>query len=129
MKKYTAFFVCCLVTYFTAAAVFAQQGSGFTGPAAPGTANRPEQAQAVTVAQLDTVPNKNYVILTGNIVQSVGRENYTFRHSTGEITVEMDRKYWQGFSVGPYDTVEIIAKVEKKLFGKIEAEAKGIRRL
>ena len=116
MKKYTTFFVCCLITLITAASVHAQ----FTGPGA-------QQAQAVTVSQANTLANKTPVILTGTIVQANGREKYTFRDSTGEIIIEIERKAWQGISVGPSDTVEISGKVEKELFRKRRIEVKTIR--
>ena len=134
MKRYSVFIVFCLMAIFSATAVFAQQG-GFTGPSAPGTANGQAGYQAVTVSQLQALPNsKAYVTLTGNITQTVRRNHYTFRDSSasgagGEITVKIDPHYWWNLSVGPSDMVQILVKVEKKRGGRIEAEAKGIRRL
>ena len=130
MKKYTLFFVCCLIALCTAGIVFAQQSGGFTGPSAPGTINGQAEYQAVTVNQLQTLPlAKSYVTLTGNITQSLGRKNYTFRDTTGEITVDIDTHYWWGLSVSPSDRIQILVEVERKRNGKIEAYAKGIRKL
>ena len=68
------------------------------------------QGQAVTVNEARNLPRDSWVILTGNIVNTLpgqGGRNYTFRDSTGEITVEIDRKTWRGLSVGATDRVEI----------------------
>ena len=129
MKKYTAFFV-CFITIVSAVTVFAQQG--FTGPSASESDSRQSrfvQAQSVTVSQANVLPHKSRVILTGKITQSVGRDYYTFRDSTGEITVEIKRKVWRGLSVNPSDSVEITGEVEKKFIGKIKIEVKNIRKI
>ena len=130
MKRYSIFIVFCLAALFSAAAIFAQQGGGFTGPSNPRTANGQAGYQAVTVSQLQTLPNtKAYVTLTGNITQSVGRKNYTFRDVTGEITVEIENQYWWDLTVSPTDRVKLLVKVEKKRSGRIEVEAKGLKKL
>ena len=129
MKKYTAFIVCCLVTTLAAATVFAQQ-SGFTGPSAPSTATGQAGYQAVTVNQLQTLPtSKAYVTLTGNITQSAGRNSYTFRDSSGETTVKIENHLWWNLSVGPSDRVQLLVEVERKRNGRVEVEAKGIRKI
>ena len=128
MKKYTAAYVYCLVMLIMAANVFAQQG-GFTGPSSHGTAGGQPVYQAVTVSQLQTLPNnKSYVTITGNITQSVGRRNYTFRDTTGEVVIKIDSHYWWGLTIGPSDWVQLLVEVEKKRNGKIEVEAKGFRK-
>ena len=129
MKKYSVFVVLCLVALFSTATVFAQQ-SGFTGPSAPMAANAQGVYQATTVSQLQTLPNnKSYVTLSGNITQFAGRNNYTFRDASGEITVKIDRHYWWNLTLSPTDRVQILVEVEKKRNGRIEVEAKGLRRL
>ena len=130
MKRYSVLVVFFFVALISGAVVFAQQGSGFTGPSVPrATANTQGVYQAVTVNQLQTLPNnKSYVTLTGNITQSVGRNSYTFRDATGETTIKIDAHYWWGLTVGPSDRVQILVEVEKKRTGRMEIEAKGIRR-
>ena len=129
MKKYAAFFVCCLAMLITATALFAQQSGGFTGPSAPATANAQGVYQAATVSQLEALPNnKSYVVLAGNLTQSVGRNNYTFRDATGEITIKIGAHYWWGLTVSPTDRVQLLVEVEKKQNGRIEVEAKGLRK-
>ena len=129
MKRYSILVIFCLITLFSAAIIFAQQ-SGFTGPSVPAAVNGQAGYQAVTVSQLQTLTaKKTYVTLTGNITQSAGRNNYTFRDSTGEVTIKIDRHYWWNLSVGPSDRVQLLVEVEVKKNGRIEVEAKGIRKL
>ena len=129
MKRYSVLAVVCLVALFSGAVVFAQQSGGFTGPTVPRATAAQTVYQAVTVSQLQTLPNsKSWVTLTGNITQSVGRKSYTFRDATGEINVEIDSQYWWGLTVAPTDRVQVLVSVEKKRNGRIEAEVKGIRK-
>ena len=129
MKKYSVFIVLCLAAFFFTAAVFAQQG-GFTGPSAPGTGNGQAGYQSVTVGQLQTLPyNKIHVVLTGNIAHSAGRDYYTFRDTTGEITIKIGVHYWWGLTVGPSDRVQLLVEADKKRNGRVEVKAKGLRRL
>jgi uncharacterized protein (TIGR00156 family) len=70
------------------------------------------------------------VILTGNIVQSQRGERYTFRDSTGDITVEIDRDLWTllGVSVVPADRVEIRGEID--IENRVaEIDVKYIRKL
>jgi uncharacterized protein (TIGR00156 family) len=97
-----------MAALLSAASVF---GQGFTGPGAGAASG---QVQTVTVAQARGLPDNSLVILTGNIVQSQGRERFTFRDSTGDITIEIDRDLWAllGLSVVPTDQVEIRGEID-----------------
>jgi uncharacterized protein (TIGR00156 family) len=109
MKKYAIFGVCLMMMIvLSTVSVF---GQGFTGPGA-GRSSR--QLQTVTVAQARNLPDNSLVILTGNIVQSQGRERYTFRDSTGDIAIEIDRDLWVllDVSVAPGDPVEIRGEID-----------------
>ena len=129
MKKYTVLFALCLAVLGFGSAVYAQQG-GFTGPSAPGTPGGQMGYQNVTVGQLQTLPNnKAYVVLTGNITQSLRGKYYTFRDATGEITIEIDSQYWWNVTVSPSDRVEVLVKFERKRNGRVEVEGKGIRKI
>jgi uncharacterized protein (TIGR00156 family) len=106
------------------AAVF---GQGFTGPGAGAASG---QVQTVSVAQARSLPDNSLVILTGNIVQSQGRERFTFRDSTGDITIEVDRDLWAllGLSVVPADRVEIRGEID--IENRVaEIDVKYIRKL
>ena len=102
-------------------------GQGFTGP---GTGTRTSQVQTVTVSQASTLPDDSLVILTGNIVQSLGREKFTFRDSTGDITIEVDRNLWLllDLSVNANDRVEIRGEID--IDNRVaEIDVKYIRKL
>ena len=107
--------------------VNAVQAQGFTGHNS-GTKTR--QVQTVTVAQAKNLPDDSLVILTGNIIQSLGREKFTFRDSTGDITIEVDRNLWLllDLSVSASDDVEIRGEIdiEKRA---VEIDVKYIKKL
>ena len=124
MKKSTFASLCFFLTVLSVGSVY---GQGFTGPGAGTVAG---QAQTVTVIQARGLADDSLVILTGTIVQSLGREKYTFRDSTGDITVDIDRDLWAllGISLGASDRVEIGGKtdVEKRV---AEIDVKYIKKL
>jgi uncharacterized protein (TIGR00156 family) len=124
MKKYTLFFVCCLLSFIAAAAVSAQ---GFTGPGAnpqpfPGPGHNPPlpppppgpghtpppprvegtperygftgPVRTVTVEQAKTYAHRTPVIVTGTIVQAIGGDLYIFRDSSGEIILRIGPREW-----------------------------------
>ena len=132
MKKYAILAVCCLVLFFGAGTIFAQQG-GFIGPVVPSATVRntavQSQYQNVTVSQLSSLPNKSYVVLTGNLVNFDGRKYYTFQDTTGEVAIEISARHLWGISVGPNDRVTILVEVERKRDGRIEVESKVVRRV
>jgi len=76
---------------------------------------RPGQAltlsHPVTVLGAWDLPNDSWVILTGNIVNSLGSNRYTFRDSSGEMIVEIDQNIWRGLFIGESDRVEIRGEV------------------
>ena len=118
--------LCCilLLVVFSVNTVY---GQGFTGP---GSGARTRQVQTVTVSQARTLPDDSLVILTGYIVQSLGRERFLFRDSTGDITIEVDRILWAllDLTVGPNDRVEIRGEID--IENRVaEIEVKFIRKL
>lgn len=86
-------------------------GGGFAGAsAAPTTV---AQVRDVSIFQDDV-----YVTLKGNIVESVGYEDYTFRDHTGTITLEIEHDKWWGQNVDINTTVVIHGELERGLFGR-----------
>ena len=124
MKKSLFMSICVLTAVLSGNTVY---GQGFSGP---GSGVNTEQAQTVTVIQARSLFKNSLVILTGNIVQSLGRERYIFRDSTGDITIDIDRDLWAllDLSVSVNDRVEIGGKVdvEKRL---VEIDVKYIKKL
>ena len=130
MKKYTIFGICCAALLLSPVSIYAQEG--FTGPTIPAharAANAGATYQAATVAQLPALTKNAWVILTGTLVNSTRRNYYTFRDATGEIIVEIERKYWGGLTVGPNDRIQIYGKLDRKRDGRIEVDAAIVRRL
>ena len=83
--------------------------------------------QPITVNEAKNLPHDSWVITTGNIVNSLGKEDYTFRDSSGDITVKIERKVWRGLSVGVSDRVEIQGELKSKK-GQFSIEAEAIRK-
>jgi len=65
---------------------------------------------AFTVEQVKILPDDTWVKMTGTIVRFLGDEMYIFRDDTGDITIDIDRKFRHDFSVG--DVVEITGKID-----------------
>lgn len=95
-----------------------QQAGGFAGPVTG--------AMADTVAKAKELPDDAPVVLTGTIVSQVAgsKNKFIFKDQTGEITVEIKRKAFQGINVTPEATVRISGKVDKDLGKDVEIDAK-----
>ena len=82
----------------------------------------------ITISEARTLPKNSWVILTGNIVNEIRSAKYfLFRDSTGEITIEIERKVWRGLSVGVADRVEIYGYVDINK-GQVSIEVKAIKK-
>lgn len=77
----------------------------FTGPSSAG--------RAATVAEAGNVRLDTVVTLTGNIVNHIRDDYYTFRDGTGEMRVEIERDVWRGREVTPETKVRITGEVER----------------
>ncbi|MDL2307792.1 NirD/YgiW/YdeI family stress tolerance protein [Desulfovibrio sp. OttesenSCG-928-C06] len=108
-----AMLMCCAPLCATAG-----QGGGFTGPA----------PDPITVEQAKKLPDDSNVTLRGHIVKNLGGENYLFKDSSGEITLEIDAECWRGQQVGPEDLVEIRGELEKEFSG-IEIDVDEVKKL
>jgi len=96
---------------------------GFTGP-----------SRTSTTAQALTFEHRAPVILSGNIVQSVGADLYTFRDSSGEINIRIGPHEWRniGFNISPSDNIEISGEVHRDEAGFMaspEVHARYIRKI
>ncbi|MCL2183609.1 MAG: NirD/YgiW/YdeI family stress tolerance protein [Chitinispirillia bacterium] len=113
------------------AVAFAQ--GGFTGPGQQGGAKSVSdfdfgKIHAVTVEAAKKLPDDALVSLQGSIINALGNEKYSFRDSTGEIVVEIDKKVWRGISVGDKDKVEIVGEIDLERRG-IEIDVKSIKKI
>ena len=128
MKRCTFFGMCCFLLLFSSVIVY---GQGFNSPGADtGRSGRPVAIfESIPVSQAKTLPKDSWVVLTGTIVNMLpGGKYYTFRDSSGEITVEIEPKVWRGLSVGVSDRIEIHGKIEIKK-GQVSIEVKAVRKI
>jgi uncharacterized protein (TIGR00156 family) len=84
---------------------------------------------ALTINEARNMSQDSWVVLTGNIVYSLPPPNdYTFRDSSGEITVDIGPKEWRGLSVGEADRVEISGEVKREK-GQVFIKVHAIRKI
>jgi uncharacterized protein (TIGR00156 family) len=84
---------------------------------------------AVTINEAQNLPHDSWVVLTGNIIFSLPPpHDYTFRDSSGEITVDIGPKEWRGLSVGEFDKVEISGEVKRER-GQVFIKVHAIRKI
>ncbi|EKF63169.1 protein ygiW [Serratia plymuthica A30] len=129
MKKYTLAALIALCS----APVLAQQG-GFLDPSAPQTQTAQQggfsgpSAALTTVDKVKSMSDDTWVMLQGNIEQRVGDDTYTFRDASGTLTVEIDKKRWNGQTITPKDKVQLEGKVDKD-WSSVEVDVKNIKKL
>lgn len=131
MKKLTLVALIALCS----APVLAQNG-GFVDPSAPQTKTHitPQggfsgpSAAFTTVEKVKTMRDDAWVMLQGNIEQRVGDDTYIFRDASGTLTVEIDRKRWNGQTITPKDQVQLEGKVDKD-WNSVEVDVKNIKKL
>jgi uncharacterized protein (TIGR00156 family) len=84
---------------------------------------------AVTVNEARNLSHDSWVVLTGNIVYSLpAPHDFTFRDSSGEITIDIGPKEWRGLSVGETDRVEISGEVKIQR-GQVSIKVHAIRKI
>jgi len=84
--------------------------------------------QSITVTEARNLPKDSWAVLTGNIVNLLPGNKYTFRDSSGEIIVKIERKVWRGLFVDMGDTVEIRGEVEVDK-REVSIDVKAIRKI
>jgi uncharacterized protein (TIGR00156 family) len=85
--------------------------------------------RSVTVNEARNLSHDSWVVLTGNIVYSLPPpHDYTFRDSSGEITIDIGPKEWRGLSVGESDRVEISGEVKIQR-GQVSINVHAIRKI
>lgn len=115
MKKVLSILMLLAVS---ASIVFAAQG-GFKDSAA---------TKKATVSEILKMNNNAYVAVQGNIVKRLSDDKYSFKDSTGTITVEIDDDKWGGVTAGTQDKLELVGEVEKK-YNTIELDVDSVRKL
>lgn len=104
--------------------------AAYTGPAGkqPGFKGPAATTEASTVAEALKLADDARVILTGNIVSQLSKDEYTFKDATGEIIIEVNPKTFRalGVDVTPETQVRIFGKMDKDFAQKPEIEVKHI---
>ncbi|UXY11632.1 YgiW/YdeI family stress tolerance OB fold protein [Kosakonia sp. ML.JS2a] len=127
MKKTAAMIA---VFALCSAPAFAANQGGFTGPGATqqsGGFTGPNGSKA-TVESVKSLRDDAWVTLRGNIVERVSDDTYLFKDATGTINVDINRKRWNGVTVGPQDVVEIQGEVDKD-WNSVEIDVKEISKV
>ncbi|MGG7448317.1 YgiW/YdeI family stress tolerance OB fold protein [Kosakonia oryzendophytica] len=127
MKKTAAIIA---VFALCSAPAFAANQGGFTGPGATqqsGGFTGPNGSKA-TVESVKSLRDDAWVTLRGNIVERVSDDTYLFKDATGTINVDINRKRWNGVTVGPQDVVEIQGEVDKD-WNSVEIDVKEISKV
>ena len=109
MKKYL---ILCIFSIFLVFSPLYGQGVTINSP--------------IMVDQALQLPHNSWVILNGNIVNALpGGINFTFRDSSGDVTVEIDRRVWRGLNVAPSELVQIHGELSQNR-GLVSVRARAI---
>ena len=80
---------------------------------ATGGFNGPTASAPVTVAQVLEARDDTQVQVTGNIVHSLGDDEYKFTDGKNTIVIEVEDEAWAGLTIAPNDKITIVGNVEK----------------
>lgn len=115
MKKFLSIL---MLTGISASIVFAAHG-GFKDSVSP---------RKSTIAEVLKMNNNSYVSIQGNILKRLSDDKYSFKDSSGTITVEIDDDKWGGINAGTQDKLELVGEVEKK-YNSTELDVDTVRKL
>jgi uncharacterized protein (TIGR00156 family) len=82
----------------------------FSGPGGQGT--------VTTVAEAHTARDDTPFDVTGNIIEQIREDYYTFQDATGTIVAEIERRQFRNQPVTPETTVRLIGEVDRTLRGR-----------
>ncbi len=93
----------------------------FVGPGSD--APKPVDVKSILANPLDD----QWVSLKGNILEKIGREEYTFTDDTGQIRLDIDDRYFpSGAAITPKTTVQISGNVDIEVNRTVEIDVKKI---
>ena len=91
---------------------------GFQGPKA--------KTPLTTVSHAKNLADDTYVTLIGRVKNQLhDDEKYTFSDETDTITIEIDRKLFQGRTITPNTKIKILGKIDKDFGQAAEIEVKS----
>lgn len=94
--------LCCLIVVLASPA-----WAGFRGPSAAVT-------QVGTVTAASEAPEGTTCVLTGNIIEHLNRDRYTFKDDSGSITVNIPPHVFGALEVTPASKVRITGEIRGK---------------
>ena len=81
----------------------------------------------ITVADLKNIKDEEYITLRGYIIKKIRKEKYLFKDSTGEITLDIDRKInSQLKNVDENTLVEVYGEYDKEHFERNKIDVKKV---
>lgn len=111
-------------------AVLAQ---GYNGPSTTTVASASHYAGPSTVARMTAKQllangvDNQYATLTGKLVRHTGGKHYILADSSGEISVEISRRYFPANQIiDANTTVQLTGKFDREHFGISELEVKQV---
>jgi len=81
-----------------------------------------------SVAEALKMNDDERVTIQGNIVSKISNDKYTFKDSTGTMTVDIDNDKWSGIASNTKETLEISGEIEKKL-NSTELDVEHVRKV
>lgn len=84
-----------------------------------------ESAVVKTVKEALAAQDDTPIMLEGKIIKQVGKNEFLFQDATGEATIEVSKRAWQGQQVSPQDTIQVKGKVDKE-WNKTELDIKQV---
>lgn len=80
------------------------------------------------ISQKNSWTDDQHIILEGTILRQVGKDDFVFKDSTGELIVEIDDDAWKGETITPDDRVRVYAEVDKS-WKELEVEVYKIEKI
>ena len=87
-----------------------------------------QEAKSTTIMEALKMNDDTIVSIRGNIINKLSDDKYTFKDSTGTMTVDIDNDKWSGIASNTKDTLEISGEIEKKL-NSTELDVEHIRKV
>ena len=88
--------------------------AGFSGPAATGGFAGPGPREINQAAQVQTAQDEMPCVLTGNIIEQIRHDKYTFQDASGTVVVEIENKVFGNNNVTPQTRVKLVGEVDRK---------------
>ena len=87
-----------------------------------------ESAAVKTVKDALNAQDDTFVLIEGNIVKQIDKDEFIFKDASGEIEIDVSKKAWNGQTVSPQDKVQIRGKVDTE-WNRTEIDVKQVVKL